>query len=617
MFYSESLLAKTGPLARVWLASNLERKLTKQNVLQSDLENNVKDIIGQGQAPMALRLSGQLLLGVVRIYSRKARYLLDDCSDALTKIKHAFRPGNVDLPANQSHTAAAGALTLPDTITELDLLAPLPDPDLLLQDTTNALGADTTMLDFDTTQMLPESQTPARKTARPMLELEDDDLDLDLGLGDEPSIEIGRRATTPRRDEPTLLEDDDLGLDMGFGDTTIGQDNATPKPLPADDDAPMLGMDDDYPLGGNEDIAAENAAALARVDAANEQRLRRSESPLSEARSSIERELEPTFRLDQTAMEEEDPTVLQAAQRVKRRRVLPPDVTTELETSQIKKQQDDRSAITRAPSYLPRDPLLLQLMEMQRNGGFVSNIMGDGRMQGWAPELRGVLSIEVVRKAGEKRKRDSGVADVETGSERQATPQLELPEDEGFQAGAGAGEFGAETTLRSDGAVPLFSDGLQGAADEQPAAFDDEQEDFVASPGLPFDTTEAPLLHPSQSGPVSLGTKTAVHLLRNHFAPDYPVSATEPPTPSQRTKSEAFFTDLCPEETTSKQDATKLFFEMLVLGTKDAIKVDQSTEELGGPIRVRGKRGLWGDWAEMGESQTQTAPEQEAGAVQA
>jgi len=87
MFYSESLLAKTGPLARVWLASNFERKLNKQNILSSNLENNVKDIIGQGQAPMALRLSGQLLLGVVRIYSRKARYLLDDCTDALLKIK--------------------------------------------------------------------------------------------------------------------------------------------------------------------------------------------------------------------------------------------------------------------------------------------------------------------------------------------------------------------------------------------------------------------------------------------------------------------------------------------------------------------------------------------------
>ena len=87
MFYSETLLAKTGPLARVWLAANLERKLTKQNVLTSNLEENVQNIIGSGQAPMALRLSGQLLLGVVKIYSRKARYLLDDCNDALHKIK--------------------------------------------------------------------------------------------------------------------------------------------------------------------------------------------------------------------------------------------------------------------------------------------------------------------------------------------------------------------------------------------------------------------------------------------------------------------------------------------------------------------------------------------------
>lgn len=539
----------------------------------------------------------------------------------------AFRPGNVDLPSNQSHTAAAGALTLPDTITELDLLAPLPDPDLLLQGPTNALGADTTMLDFDTTQMLPDSQTPARKTARPMLEFEDDDLGLDLGLEpdeqaafDEPSIEIGRRAATPRRDEPTLLEDDDLGLDLGFGDTTIGRESSVAKPLPADDDAPMLGMDDDYPLPADEDIAAANAAALGRVDAAAaaHQRLRQSESPLSDARSSVERDLEQTFRLDQTAMEEEDPTLIQAAQRVKRRRVIAPDAQTELETSQIKKQQDDTSAITRAPSYLPRDPLLLQLMEMQRNGGFVSNIMGDGRMQGWAPELRGVLSIEVVRRAGGKRKRDSGVADVETGSERQETPRLELPEeDEGFHAGAGAGDFGGDTTIRSDGAAPIFSDGLQVPADDQPLNFEEEEE-FAEATGVPFDTTEAPLLHPSQSGPVSLGTKTAVHLLRQHFAPDYPATATEPPTPSQRTKSEAFFTDLCPEATTSKQDATKLFFEMLVLGTKDAIKVDQSTDELGGPIRVRGKRGLWGDWAEMGESQAQaTAPEQEAEGVAA
>lgn len=87
MFFAESLLTKTGPLAAVWLAANMEKRLTKKDALSSNLESNVDQIIGTGGAPMALRLSGQLLLGVVRIYSRKARYLFDDCNDALLKIK--------------------------------------------------------------------------------------------------------------------------------------------------------------------------------------------------------------------------------------------------------------------------------------------------------------------------------------------------------------------------------------------------------------------------------------------------------------------------------------------------------------------------------------------------
>jgi cohesin complex subunit SCC1 len=108
------------------------------------------------------------------------------------------------------------------------------------------------MLDFDTTQMLPESQTPTAKGKRSMLQFDDDDdLGLDLGLEpdeqaayDEPSIEIGRRAATPRRDEPTMLDDDDLGLDLGFGDTTIGRESSVPKAHPFDDDVPVLGMED-------------------------------------------------------------------------------------------------------------------------------------------------------------------------------------------------------------------------------------------------------------------------------------------------------------------------------------------------------------------------------------
>ena len=91
MFYSETLLSKTGPLARVWLSANLERKLSKTHIIQSNIESSVNAIVDQGTAPMALRLSGQLLLGVVRIYSRKARYLLEDCNEALLKIKMVRR----------------------------------------------------------------------------------------------------------------------------------------------------------------------------------------------------------------------------------------------------------------------------------------------------------------------------------------------------------------------------------------------------------------------------------------------------------------------------------------------------------------------------------------------
>jgi cohesin complex subunit SCC1 len=84
----------------------MERKLSKTQTLQTDIEqsvglcfhlffilepaNNVVSldaIMGQEIEVMALRLSGQLLLGVVRIYSRKAKYLLDDCNEALLKIK--------------------------------------------------------------------------------------------------------------------------------------------------------------------------------------------------------------------------------------------------------------------------------------------------------------------------------------------------------------------------------------------------------------------------------------------------------------------------------------------------------------------------------------------------
>ncbi|KAK2467755.1 hypothetical protein APHAL10511_000050 [Amanita phalloides] len=123
MFYSETILSRRGPLAKVWLAAHMERKLSKTQTLQTNIEQSVDAIMGQEIEVMALRLSGQLLLGVVRIYSRKAKYLLDDCNEALLKIKMAFRPGLVDMTDEQL-VVSKNAITLPSTMVDLDLLLP-------------------------------------------------------------------------------------------------------------------------------------------------------------------------------------------------------------------------------------------------------------------------------------------------------------------------------------------------------------------------------------------------------------------------------------------------------------------------------------------------------------
>ena len=107
--------------------------------------------------------------------------------DELT-LQKAFRPGNVDLPSNQTHTANPNTLILPDTITELDLFAPLPDPeDLLREPESRGPGRDPTLLDFGTSQLLPESQTPTRREQRRMFLDDDilDDFNLNMGLDDD------------------------------------------------------------------------------------------------------------------------------------------------------------------------------------------------------------------------------------------------------------------------------------------------------------------------------------------------------------------------------------------------------------------------------------------------
>ncbi|THK32942.1 double-strand-break repair protein rad21 homolog isoform X2 [Diachasma alloeum] len=141
MFYAHFVLAKKGPLARIWLAAHWDKKLTKAHVFETNIESSVDGIL-QPKVKMALRTSGHLLLGVVRIYSRKAKYLLADCNEAFVKIKMAFRPGMVDLP-EEHREAAVNAITLPEVFHDFDTPMPeLKDVDIEAQFSLNQSRAE-------------------------------------------------------------------------------------------------------------------------------------------------------------------------------------------------------------------------------------------------------------------------------------------------------------------------------------------------------------------------------------------------------------------------------------------------------------------------------------------
>lgn len=106
----------------MWIAAHYNRKLTKTHVQGTDINISAKSIL-ESDTPLALRLTGQLLLGLVRIYQRKVKYLQEDCSDALSKMKMIFRPGVVDLPVDAT-VAASNQITFTDNLEGLDYEIP-------------------------------------------------------------------------------------------------------------------------------------------------------------------------------------------------------------------------------------------------------------------------------------------------------------------------------------------------------------------------------------------------------------------------------------------------------------------------------------------------------------
>ncbi|XAR72481.1 hypothetical protein NMG60_11019133 [Bertholletia excelsa] len=91
MFYSQCLLSRKGALGPIWVAAHCLKRLKKHQVAQTNISTSVDKILEEEVPVVAYRILAFLLLGVVRIYSKKVEYLFHDCQHALMEMNDFVR----------------------------------------------------------------------------------------------------------------------------------------------------------------------------------------------------------------------------------------------------------------------------------------------------------------------------------------------------------------------------------------------------------------------------------------------------------------------------------------------------------------------------------------------
>ncbi|WBW75137.1 mitotic cohesin complex kleisin subunit Rad21 [Schizosaccharomyces osmophilus] len=605
MFYSEAILSKKGPLAKVWLAAHWEKKLSKVQTLHTDIEQSVHAIVTEETAPMALRLSGQLMLGVVRIYSRKARYLLEDCNEALLRIKMAFRPGQAEQINAPSVTSIKGKdamaqsanLTLPDTITEFDLLAP--DSSFDMQWSQLIQTPKSRSFELHT---LPSSSSPsivsseqsieAARNAAPHetnlfsdpLQLNSMDMQFQLpifqsGAGtprSEQSIEVGRDAPH----DPTGAADLSalVGSQGGKSPASSARSFGTPSLLPVGNnslDNELLAPVDDLQLDLGLDDLMNDTTVPAQL-------------PVEETNDDEVSHIEiPSDHLDQASSPQEevqedvpDITEQQASvSRIPRRQRAVIDPVTELSSRQMKKQLSDTSSIT-APLCLNTNPVVLNAtVNFMRNGNIQTSLSSSNLN----PHLAEIFKMDFLKKLQDdvKKRKLSPTIEEEEDEVTKHRKTDDAPQQEQNLAGEQEAsevyeEHEAEQSpaeMSALDAANMNNDGQVELAAETPsvppadANIDDDS--MIGAPPVMLDDNEWNADN-TFNEPASFDSMPSTQV-----AKDFVQSKWTPRVQGEQ----ASFKEL--SGNTKRDDAVQLFFDVLVLATKDAISVNQDESSEG------------------------------------
>ncbi|XP_014208910.1 double-strand-break repair protein rad21 homolog isoform X2 [Copidosoma floridanum] len=430
MFYAHFVLAKKGPLARIWLAAHWDKKLTKAHVFETNIEKSVDGIL-QPKVKMALRTSGHLLLGVVRIYSRKAKYLLADCNEAFVKIKMAFRPGMVDLP-EEHREAEVNAITLPEVFHDFDSAMPeLKDVDIEAQFSLNQSRAEeiTMREDYGSLSLVTHDQGFGDMSfdVEPELLRHTSKIDgpldqrhmlfTDDGAGIEAALEqqekeavAGTSSSVQPMDIDTPIRDDGFGGHLGqdmisgglfegglfdeapMGDVPVPDVSSIDQPEPsAAAVAPSVhdGSDDDMgdhfgggapsPMGGMSSDGSRPAtpvidAAGGRISVAS-RRFTPAPQPISDDLATDGHEEQPAMTEQTTLVHDEeesfalapvDASALKGFTKAKRKRKLIVDEVKNISGEEMKAQLSDTSDIV---TTLDLAPPTKRLMHWKETGG--------------------------------------------------------------------------------------------------------------------------------------------------------------------------------------------------------------------------------------------------------
>lgn len=571
--------------------------------------------------PLNLRMSGQLMLGVVRIYGRKVQYLMDDCKDMRERITMAFRPGVVDLPQDQIR-ASKTSITFTELAPNVDMIdildwsfqvptadyAPSSNRNTAPPNQTNLRSREFGAFNFGRPAVLSIYGDGSSRQGSPFgsstSHLDSQDFSgVDLGLNLEEwdeSMEIGRDAQRSRSKSTTLsmrgssvMRDDNAPMDTdNFG---VEEDF---NPVDLD-----LGLDDlpeltsEGPAPGTEGVIEEGVRDLREASTLS------TPPPESPHAANLTIDVSPrTARRIADAQQ----------QKPKRVRIVRADEELELADDEFAPPKDDDSEILGVERFIPADPEAVRLRDIIDDPAshFLPTVkVNDVTMifagpNGLAPELAELFMfpVNVLRRTREpeperpnKRARSmtSELSDIGDEPMEEARRQSRIPSEAGFEPDFGgfdndmSFDFGGITSpppgdvekIRAPSLAPSIAQSIAAQSVRSVrGAEEGESKLMIFDPRVSASQmTSSSEETQRDAGGVSKSTGMAMGLLRAEIeaidAEDKSVS----------------FDEL--SRGASKRAASTGFFELLVLATRDCIKLEQKKPF--GDIHIRAKDRLW------------------------